>query len=149
MSKKSWREKYYPVPAREASKTAFEALEHSLRKWEGLRPAALREHRVSFKSESDSGHPNGGPIEVNAQSCALCWFATPAGHAELDEETGEPKNAPDCYRCPLYRVRGAACDQMREDDDSDGGIDTPWHKWTDNLDPEPMIALLKAAKEIV
>lgn len=43
MSIKTWKEEFYPVKPRK-SMTTKEAIEHSLRKWEGLRKSNLKKH---------------------------------------------------------------------------------------------------------
>ena len=79
MSLATWKAKYYPVPADQVSEA--DAAAHSLAKWRGLRPAALRRH--GFKVDDE-------PISIHSESCSLCCIHKPLGWK-------------DCGPCPLVR----------------------------------------------
>lgn len=143
MSYETWRQKFYPVEAKDCREG--DAVAHSLLKWEGLRPDALDDHglevRVSiftptiFEVHEDvvrdgvvvrNKHP---ALEIDGISCALCVH-----HAE----TG-------CPNCPIVLATGKACDRWSEDDD-----ETPvYMHFKETNDPEPMIHVLRQALDYV
>ncbi|WP_413937041.1 hypothetical protein [Nitrospira sp. BLG_1] len=91
MSKKSWKQEYYAMPARKVEE--FNALQHSLQKWIGLTQENLAKHGIK--------NP---PIAVDSKTCALC-------HHYI--------NIPDdCFECPLAQSRnGTPCDSATDDED--------------------------------
>jgi hypothetical protein len=116
MSDQSWIDEYYPVEAKDVSEAG--ALEHSLRKWRGLRPANLARHGLSEP-----------PIWVDCTTCALCVQCSPHDNG--------------CAKCPLYQVRGnVRCDRTRQDEKR-----APYWEWTKRSNPEPMIQWLHRAEE--
>lgn len=44
MSLETWKQEFYPVSAEEAVVDAIAAVNHSIKKWEGLRPNTLANH---------------------------------------------------------------------------------------------------------
>lgn len=123
MSLKTWREEFYPVEAADVSRRS--ALAHSLRKWEGMRPAALEKHGVE-RLGADLVH-GASEFTVDSASCALCV------HHLYDD---------DCTTCPLFKVRGGVrCDQSASGEEM-----PPYAAFIVRGDPEPMIRLLKLAK---
>lgn len=131
MTLKTWIAEFYPVPA-ENLKEAFDStcIKHSIKKWEGLRPDALKRHDVTFDRGTLEGE--GGLLEINDLSCALC-----VKHLN-------PKDEVECYFCPLERVRGNVpcdCETFEEERSPfavacrEGAMDEP--------DVEPMIYWLK------
>ena len=133
MSLETWSEEYYPVQAGVATDSDAKALEHSLRKWRGLLPEALKEHGVELAdvfgviNVVDSGRRRMSAIPINDRTCALC-----CRHPE------------DCSKCPLCEWRGVPCDMELED-----GKNSPFNALRDHYDPKPMIALLEAAEKLV
>jgi len=127
VSLETWKEEYYPVPASAVSRE--DALDHSIRKWEGLRPENLKRHglrraeitrRTIVEKDSLEG------LDIDAGSCALCHHY---------EESGK------CPECPLYLVRGARCDTwVRE------SALSPYQSWMRTGSPVAMLELLDAAK---
>ena len=138
MSKETWLKEYYPVPAgsQEATATPAAAVKHSIRKWRGMRPAALQYHKV--KVVTGCGEANGlyglravtsrafPFLTIDSGTCALCIFY----HG-------------DCPRCPLYAVRGCSCDSH------DKFELAPYIRFSQGRNPEPMIHWLEAALEFV
>lgn len=128
MSLATWMEEFYPITADATTKR--NAIEHSLRKWIGLRPENLAKHRVAkgkdfFWNNSVISDGEGG-LYIESESCALCFHYYDRGEA------------PRCGRCPLAKAReGRPCDQY----------DSPYHKWLYTDDPEPMINDLEKALE--
>lgn len=85
MSEETWLAEFYPIPADKVS--AEDALDHSIKKWEGALKKNLKKHGL--------GCP---PMDFDGHSCALCVH-------HLDEF---------CEHCPLSIVRGdVACDELR------------------------------------
>ena len=101
-------------------------MEHSLRKWEGLRYENLNRHGLEAYSRSiNESAETAKYLEIDDGTCALCQMGV------------------GCSPCPLYKARGgSACDRRRF-----GEVKAPWYAWTDNRDPEPMIFWLTKAKE--
>lgn len=129
MSAGTWIRKYYPNLANsdEATRSDLAAARHSLRKWKGLRHAALRRHGCELSEMSNSVVCPGSPFEkvlpIDSQSCALCQ--------RYDVE---------CPQCPLYEALGGRpCTQS----DHPGIKVSPWERWVIHRDPEPMIRALR------
>jgi ferredoxin len=84
MSEMSWCRKYFNVaPESAAARGAVAAAKHSLRKWRGALPSALKKHKLTTV-----------PIYFDSDSCALC-------HRFLFGA---------CLGCPLHAVLGHRCD---------------------------------------
>ena len=135
MSLETWKAEYYPVTARECKKE--DALTHSQRKWEGLKAANLAKHHVYFDlGRRAVREPTGSKrLIVNDESCALCiHFHSGDNHAD---------NRCDC--CPVAKARrGIPCDaKYKSDTEGRGG---PFITFVRNLNPAPMIRLLKKAE---
>ena len=127
MSLKTWKEEFYPVDAGspEAQVSTRAAVEHSLRKWRGLRPEALLKHEVRL--EGPYNKEVVGYVDcrresqvISGFSCALCLKFH-------------------CDDCPLVGVSGLACD--------DKG--SAWDAYIGQAEPEPMIAQLEQALALV
>ena len=127
MSLKTWKEEFYPVEADspEAQASARAAIEHSLRKWRGLRPEALLKHDVRLEGPYHRQVFDDCADEsqvISGSSCALCR-----------------RLYYDCYGCPLVKVSGLVCDDA----------ESAWDVYTNKADPEPMIAQLEKALALV
>lgn len=120
MSEQSWIDEHYPIPASEVP--IEDALQHSLRKWVGARKENLKKHGVEKP-----------PFRYSSRTCALCCHCCVAG--PYVEGGG-------CAPCPLFKVRGAPCDQRISK-----GVN-PYRLYTMRGDPEPMIELIEAAIEL-
>lgn len=128
MSIETWKKEFYPETAEEvaAKGNVKAALEHSLKKWEGLRVENLNKHDLSKGTQSRMikfwPHPHGGGdlqmFPVEGSNCALCqmYMYGEQGYAN-------------CDACPL------------ED------CDPEYATFFEVDDPEPMIALLKQKLE--
>lgn len=79
-----WIKEFYPASAADPC-TDKEAIEHTLRKWKGLRASSLAKHGLAKP-----------PIPVNGSTCALC---------HLNDF---------CKTCVLYKLEGS-CDVESED----------------------------------
>lgn len=120
MSEQTWLEEFYPVEADEVAPE--EALNHSLRKWEGFAPEALARHKIET-----------APIGCYSDTCALCknFFAS----------------APHCATCPLALSRGGVPCGRQTLAEANKGKDSPWHTMVCTGNPLPMIAALRKAKK--
>lgn len=135
MSGKTWLQEFYPVPA--AKCPADQALDHSIRKWGGLRPASLEKHGVKLVWQDwyDSGFfavdLGSDQLAIAADSCALC-----ARHT--DDETMT-------VACDECEISIAATDRERDR----YGVRTcsrEFDRFCKKADPEPMIKLLMRTK---
>jgi hypothetical protein len=129
MTLKSWFDEFMPIPASKAHKTDLEAIEHSLKKWQGLTKANLKKHGLEltiFNNICEIDNSN-KKLVINCDSCALCLKHTRC-HRTLN--------------CSLQAVRenARACDEQTFSETI-----SPWHAWGRNGDPKPMIRLLKKA----
>lgn len=127
MSLADWKKEYYPVPAEQATSTELEAVEHAIKKWEGLKPIILKLHgleKTLFELYEDE--PSGATMAIDGTTCALC-----------------KRHPLDCDHCVLSEVRdGASCTMTKG-----RAIYSPYQSFTKRGDPEPMLRVLRAAKE--
>ena len=95
MSMQSWKEEFYPIEAEEVPEEL--ALDHSIKKWEGLQTANLIKHSVimeGIKLKNDAPYTNPYDILIiSASSCALCM------HHHNDFGTQQT-----CKTCPIRTV---------------------------------------------
>lgn len=120
MSIETWKKEFYPVSATSRmSKKA--AIEHSIKKWEGLLPENLKKHNVVINGYGDI-HDDEVNFEISDQSCALCqkyWVEC-------------------CIKCPLYEKLGFACGKG-EIEAGDG-----WVSYMEEGSPELMLKNLRS-----
>lgn len=97
MNLKDWLKEYYPQKVTKKlvkSMTWKQAVEHSLRKWRGLRKEVLKKYGL----EKDRTEISDGKsyIVINYKTCALC------------KKSSDPRNdgVINCDLCPLPRVLG-------------------------------------------
>lgn len=133
MGLKEWCQEFYPRPAADVPES--EALDHSIRKWEGLQLDNLLRHDVEVGYRQGLIYSWGRSrqaLRINCESCALCHHYDPEG-------------AEDCSRCPLFLARGKVrCDKTRHDE-----VISPFQAWIVDDDPKPMLAELNYAKDYV
>lgn len=128
MSLATWKSEFYPVEAAEVP--VEQAIEHSLRKWQGLLAANLSAHGLERKNEYIRDETD--CFAVNGDSCALCVHH----YASVDARSYR------CAKCPLFKLRGEACDSALVSL-------SPYQAFTGMRgDPLPMINLLQKAKEL-
>ena len=136
MSLKTWKKEFYPVEANspEAQASTRAAIEHSLRKWRGLRPEALLKHEVRLEGPHHKEVVDAGRADerqgISSRSCALCF--------RFDDADGN------CDGCPIVKVSGRACDPGKDSDEV-----SAWEVYVHDADPEPMIAQLEKALALV
>lgn len=141
MSLASWKNEFYPVPAEQAIGDAVSAVNHSLRKWEGLRADNMKRHGCYAAGSAISDDPldvvsDDGTMLLNCETCALCKYK--------DSVTG---NQWYCDKCPITLATGCPCDDLYADDGADEYVVIPWDEWTTRQDPEPMIAVLETTRK--
>lgn len=136
MSLKTWKKEFYPKnPSKRMTK--LEAVQHSLRKWQGITEKNLGKHNVwgnttLYDGESDD------ELDLDAKSCALCVKYYPKEESILD-------NLP-CVGCPLFQALGHRCDVG---ENSWGNIKFPFSYYVVNGDSQPMIRALKKTLKMV
>jgi len=125
MSLETWKAEFYPIPAHEVP--VEDAVQHSLRKWRGLTKENLEKHGLVRRKNViiESGVWRFG---VESDSCSLCkHYLSPFSN---------------CHHCPLANVLGGRCDEDQGDLDE---VDSPYHEFTRNGNPLPMIEALERA----
>lgn len=133
MSWATWKAEYYPVPAHKVP--AKDALAHSIRKWEGLRPEVLSRHGLWAYSGMvrECKDERVVRLEVDSDSCALCW------HFFNDSAFDT------CAECPLAQVRGGVpCDCTTPGEES-AGRNAPYYEFCRQGEPGRMLYWLKRA----
>jgi hypothetical protein len=125
MSLATWKSEFYPVEAKDVPEA--DALDHSIRKWEGLTTENIVKHHMTV-GYGRIISSRGGEFTIDGESCALC--------AVYFSETNK------CRPCPLVSVRGVSCDNEGEGEDN-----SPFNHFLEYNDPIPMLNLLKKAKE--
>ena len=128
MSMASWCKVFYPETVECVGRwTNRTALEHSLKKWIGLRSEHLKAHALYLvdagrHTELHSERPFDEPLDLTGSSCALC---------EMHDS--------DCGLCPIAMV-------AMEADGSDELCHAEYRHFVDTHNPEPMIKLLRKAR---
>lgn len=135
MSLATWKREFYRTLAHKVSKRY--AVQHSLKKWIGLKPFNRKKHNVSLydgklmnnsdikKIEKDDPNRAIDYLEIDDDTCALCrHFQSYNCHDKYNEE------------CPLAEV-GACC----TNDDS------PFDLFVSSGRISPMIKALEKAKK--
>lgn len=130
MSLQTWKDEFYQESAKNAAKRGPEAaLDHSVVKWDGLKPENTEKHAVVVAGigieDKDEGQIT---FYVEGSTCALCVYNDAVNKG--------------CAECVLAKSRdGVACDDSRDDERR-----SPYKCWTYNADPFPMIEALRKAK---
>lgn len=124
-----WLSKAYPTEAEHTQPD--HAIQHSLTKWEHLRPEILVAHGLRPRRSGIIEIATGETILFTSDdTCALC-------HHHLRYLN----DAAPCITCPLYILRdGYRCDDALPAEES-----SPYEHFLTTGDPEPMIELLRAA----
>lgn len=135
MSIATWKQEFYKTPADQCPEEY--AVDHSLQKWIGLRPENLKKHGLIWEKKTWYFRAIDSKLDcsfmLSQYSCALC-------HHFVRLTLNETRL--DCKRCPLFIVRGLACNIRRI-----GEADNPYDHMNTTGDPEPMIKWLVLADE--
>lgn len=139
MSIKTWIKEFYPIRAEQTHRD--EAIDHSLQKWLGLLPENLEKHGVELFEGTvyEKDDYDQDSVDIDGSSCSLC-------HHYLDHDWDEDECESACTECPLYQARGARCDDENEEEWTQD-IAAPWHAFTRDEDPKPMVMWLTKTKE--
>lgn len=97
MSVKSWRKEFYPLAASKCSKK--NAAAHSLRKWRGTLPDALKRHDVVWMHSAVESKNSRVFLDFDYFSCALC-------HNFFLDINGVKDG---CNSCPIVKATGNNC----------------------------------------
>lgn len=127
MSLASWKAEYYPIDAQEAAaKGDLVAVEHSIRKWEGLTPENLARHGCAkiLRNISDEDRQI---LQINDSTCSLCVLH----YKKLNSEP--------CATCPIFLVHEPCCDWPQ----------SPFTRWVATTSPHPMLRVLNQARDYV
>jgi len=119
MSLATWKKEFYPIPASRCPEK--DALQHSLRKYLGVRPTMLNRHNLFKAGCTLCEYESQAHFHFIERTCALCKFYT-----------SKHKCNP---QCPLARKEGPLC----------GDEDSAYMHWHRTGDPEPMIRALRRA----
>lgn len=117
MSFETWKEEFYPIPAKEV--LPEQAVAHSLKKWQGLLSENLTKHNVRIGQHycsnyvTDDKDPRWA-LSINGDSCALCATRT-------------------CWQCEIFKETDETCN----DEDSAYAV------FCNTSDPRPMVKLLE------
>lgn len=125
MSLASWKEEFYPTDAADCSEK--DALEHSIRKWKGIREEALEKHGLLIGGNDnmicEAHYPGESFLAFSPKTCALCWrYSTGVFN---------------CDRCPVVQGGHTGC------------YNPPslYQAFFWDLDPEPMIEMLESLRK--
>jgi hypothetical protein len=124
MSKATWLAAYYPTPASRRLRSPLLVLAHSLRKWQGLLPDALKKHRVWIDHIAlrSTGKRNELVLTIGGGTCSLCQFVN-----------GE------CNRCPLVLAGELEC--------ASGNQASAYHIFCHTGSAGPMVDALTRAQQ--
>lgn len=152
MSIESWKKEFYPVEASEfygetrTIRSVLAAVDHSIRKWEGIRPANLKKHGLEHTpygaviESGDRADELCTRIELCSETCSLCQMFS---SWECDQRSHESSIGNTCSACPLSLVNQECCT------DVDNAYDIVMFNDEGNNSVEPMIRALKKARTFV
>jgi hypothetical protein len=149
MSMQTWKQEFYASPASKVGATAYlrddviSAVEHSLRKWEGLTEENLAKHEVELSIDYCGVLTPGDPkseLGINGHSCALCCYVD-----TIEDDNGVYV---DCNPCPYFKTFKKACCMHTEDQRYASLVGTdvndyPFTVFEDTGNPLPMIQALE------
>lgn len=124
MSLATWKKEFYPTPASKVTKK--KALEHSIKKWEGLLEENKARHKVVVKNGDVFGQSGRQAIKIDSSTCALC-------HHYLEDSDIENQ----CRKCPGAIANGRACCR---------GVRSPYAMFYETYNAKPMLFWLMKAK---
>lgn len=122
MSLISWKKEFYRIPASQVSKGC--ALQHSLKKWAGLKWSNKKKHKVVLRGRYNLVDSSDNTISIlGIESCALCVHFF-----------GATEDC--CLGCPLVKAGIKSC----------GDVDSPYSRFIDTGRTLLMIRALKKAQ---
>ena len=128
MSIRTWQKEYYPTSAQRNCETDLTAIQHSLKKYEGMKSANLKKHDVWLEEGSlcepfQKTEMVQSFLVMGNDQCALC-------HKHYTLSSSEP-----CATCPLY-ISGNHCLHSR----------SPYRRARKLHQPGPLIKALTILK---
>lgn len=130
MSMQTWAKQYFDGNLdrfKEIEDPMIPALEHSIRKWRGLSPAALQRH--GLKRDRECIFDEATELTVSNETCALCFLYLSTY----------------CYDCPLHMFLGCRCDETIKPED----FEDSYRAFTRRGDNRPMLKALRGALKMV
>jgi hypothetical protein len=127
----AWLREYYPTEAQDVAPK--DALEHSIQKWRGLLPSALKRYGLCL-DYTNGCIDLGGTFEsrhvlwIDDATCALCVHY-------CRQRPGDPSI--DCAACPLAQYLGYSCDEHSN---------APYEIFRRTGNVRPMLAALRATR---
>jgi len=98
MTLATWKKEFYPITAKQAArKGKVAAIEHSLKKWIGLRESNLKKHKMIYYrgvAVIFEENKNRFTFAISGTTCALCFK-----YGEKDCCTGCPLKSPYPFPC--------------------------------------------------
>jgi hypothetical protein len=135
MSLQTWKDEFYPVRAKDCP--IEDAIDHSIRKWEGMRQENIDKHGIKLVSGVLESVPFDMKevLYINASTCALCHYYAKEG----------PYG---CAACPITAYKKSRDESVTGDPCGNA------YMWgigrrllVPHRDPTVMIELLKNTKE--
>jgi hypothetical protein len=139
MTFSAWKKEFLPT-TQFANMTPLEAVDHAVKKWQGLLQGNLGAYgmTLNYRTLREAG---GGSADfhLDADSCALCHFYF---HDSEDDDPEEDSKG-DCPSCPIVRAGGLPCGEDK----------SSWELATtdcvNQTGVKAMIRDLRAARDIV
>jgi hypothetical protein len=125
MSLTTWKKEFYLTPAEKVAKK--KALDHSIKKWEGLSEANKIRHEVVVRNGAVFGQSGKRWIEIDSTTCSLCYLYLEGG------DIGNP-----CRKCPGTIANGKSCC---------GSVRSPYAVFFETGNAKPMLGWLMKAKK--
>ena len=127
MTIETWKKEFYTKDAK-SKMTKRQAVEHSIKKWNGLTKANLKKHLVFKDNFSNQIYDNEiNWFSINDESCALC---VKYYEGALDEG---------CEKCPLFVSLGRPC--------ANPSRFSPYDDYYKKSNPSKMIKVLEETLE--
>ena len=128
MSLKTWTEEYYPVKAGKLEKSGasdLELVDHSLRKWEGVKLVNLKRHGLvrEYHVIEEEGTGGSALFAIGFNSCTLC--------KRFEDSDG-------CTMCPITEATKQTCCEPLGD--------SPYDAFTGFGRVGPMLKVLRKAR---
>lgn len=135
MGIESWREEFYPETGEASAKRGtLAAIEHGIRKWEGVRDENLKKHGLHRYRTGIFDEDGREMMRLGWEECGLCWI--------YQCEEGPKGKDLGCKGCPLVGV-----DENGIDIVCGGEGHGYWLVSQNRAGPEILIGELKQARE--
>ncbi len=111
MGIKSWKAEFYPTTAKQAArKSMIAAIEHSLRKWEGLSQKQLKKHGL-VREYAMLIDVNRVVLDIDNSTCALCekYMDYDPNYGLFDDTDNVSPS--ECAECPIVLSGQRSCNK--------------------------------------